>query len=145
MKCPYCSNTTFRVTDKRASPHGIRRRRECLKCEKRFTTHEKIDQGDLFVVKKDSSREKFSREKLERGIYRAFEKRPIPKEEIEKMINEIEEILRKKGKKEVKSSSVGEIVMKKLKKMDNIAYIRFASVYRNFQDINDFKKELKEL
>jgi len=145
MKCPYCSNTTFRVTDKRASPHGIRRRRECLKCEKRFTTHEKIDQGDLFVVKKDSSREKFSREKLERGIYRAFEKRPIPKEEIEKMINEIEEILRKKGKKEVKSSAVGEIVMKKLKKMDNIAYIRFASVYRNFQDINDFKKELKEL
>lgn len=145
MKCPYCSNTTFRVTDKRASPHGIRRRRECLKCKKRFTTHEKIDQGDLFVVKKDSSREKFSREKLERGIYRAFEKRPIPKEEIEKMINEIEEILRKKGKKEVKSSSVGEIVMKKLKKMDNIAYIRFASVYRNFQDINDFKKELKEL
>jgi len=145
MKCPYCSNTTFRVTDKRASPHGIRRRRECLKCKKRFTTHEKIDQGDLFVVKKDSSREKFSREKLERGIYRAFEKRPIPKEEIEKMINEIEEILRKKGKKEVKSSAVGEIVMKKLKKMDNIAYIRFASVYRNFQDINDFKKELKEL
>ena len=145
MKCPYCSNATFRVTDKRASPHGIRRRRECLKCEKRFTTHEKIDQGDLFVVKKDSSREKFSREKLERGIYRAFEKRPIPKEEIEKMINEIEEILRKKGKKEVKSSAVGEIVMKKLKKMDNIAYIRFASVYRNFQDINDFKKELKEL
>lgn len=145
MNCPYCSNATFRVTDKRASPHGIRRRRECLKCKKRFTTHEKIEQGDLFVIKKDNSRERFSREKLERGIYRAFEKRPISKEEIDKMINEIEEQLRRKGKKEIRSSVIGEIIMKKLKKVDNIAYIRFASVYRNFQDVADFKKELKEL
>lgn len=145
MNCPYCSNTTFRVTDKRASPHGIRRRRECLKCKKRFTTHEKIEQGDLFVIKKDNSRERFMREKLERGIYRAFEKRPVPKEDIDKMMNEIEEQLRKKGKKEVKSSIIGEIVMRKLKKMDNIAYIRFASVYRNFQDVDDFKKEIMEL
>ena len=145
MKCPFCSNQASRVTDKRASPHGIRRRRECLKCKKRFTTHENVDSSDLFVIKKDNSREKFSREKLERGIYRAFEKRPVSKEEIEKMINEIEEQLRKKGKKEVKSSIVGEITMKKIKKMDNIAYIRFASVYRNFQDIDDFKKEFKEL
>lgn len=145
IKCPYCSNTSSKVTDKRASPHGVRRRRECLKCEKRFTTHEKIDFGDFYVIKKDGSREKFSREKLERGIQRAFEKRPVSKEEIEKMINEVEEQLRRKGKKEVKSSVVGEIVMKKLKKMDNIAYIRFASVYRNFQDVSDFKRELKEL
>src|SRR3990167_3019265 len=118
MKCPYCSNQASKVTDKRASPHGIRRRRECLKCAKRFTTHEKIDQGDFFVIKKDSSRERFSREKIERGIYKAFEKRPISKEEIDKMINEIEEQLRKKGKKEINSSIIGELVMKKLKKID---------------------------
>ncbi len=145
MKCPYCSNQASKVTDKRASPHGIRRRRECLKCAKRFTTHEKIDQGDFFVIKKDSSRERFSREKIERGIYKAFEKRPISKEEIDKMINEIEEQLRRKGKKEIGSSIIGELIMKKLKKVDNIAYIRFASVYRNFQDVDDFKKEIKEL
>src|SRR3989344_4074743 len=134
MNCPYCGNTTLKVTDKRASPNGIRRRRECLKCLKRFTTHEKVDFGDFFVIKKDNSREKFNKEKLERGIYRAFEKRPVSKEEIEKMINEIEEQLRRKGKKEVRSSVIGEIIMRKLKKVDNIAYIRFASVYRNFQD-----------
>ncbi|MEK6819588.1 MAG: transcriptional regulator NrdR [Nanoarchaeota archaeon] len=145
MNCPFCGNTTLKVTDKRPSPNGIRRRRECLKCRKRFTTHEKIDFGDFFVIKKDNSRERFNKEKLERGIYRAFEKRPISKEEIEKMISEIEEQLRRKGKKEVRSSVIGEIIMKKMKKIDNIAYIRFASVYRNFQDIDDFKKELKEL
>ena len=145
MNCPFCGNTTLKVTDKRDSPNGIRRRRECLKCRKRFTTHEKVDFGDFFVIKKDDSRERFNKEKLERGIYRAFEKRPVSKEEIEKMINEIEEQLRRKGKKEVRSSVIGEIIMKKIKKIDNIAYIRFASVYRNFQDIDDFKKELKEL
>ncbi len=145
MNCPYCGNNALRVTDKRASSDGIRRRRECLKCKKRFTTHEKIDKDDIYIIKKDNSREKFSGEKLERGIYKAFEKRPISKEEIDKMINEIEEQLRKKGEKEIKSTTIGEIVMKKLKKLDNIAYIRFASVYRNFQDVEDFKKELKDL
>jgi|SRR3989344_178710 len=145
MNCPYCGNTRLRVTDKRASPQGIRRRRECLKCKKRFTTHELADSKDFYVIKKDNSREKFSREKLDRGVQRAFEKRPISKEEIERMINEVEEYLRRKGKKEVKSSTIGEIIMKKLKKIDNVAYIRFASVYRNFQDVEDFKKELKEL
>ena len=145
MNCPYCSNPSSRVTDKRRAPEGIRRRRECLKCSKRFTTYEKIERGDLFVVKKDGRREKFERSKLEIGIERAFEKRPVSKEKIEKMINEIEEQLRRKGKKEVRSSVIGEIIMKKIKKIDNIAYIRFASVYRNFQDIDDFKKELKEL
>ena len=145
MKCPYCSNKTSKVTDKRESPQGIRRRRECLKCKKRFTTYEKISQHDFYIIKKDKNREKFSRDKLEKGIEKAFEKRPISKEKIEKMINEIEEQLRKKGKKEIKSSIIGEIVMKKIKKLDNVAYIRFSSVYRNFQDIKDFKKELKEL
>ena len=147
MDCPYCSSASSKVTDKRKSGKEIRRRRECLnnKCRKRFTTYEKIVQHDLYVIKKDKNREKFSREKLEKGIYKAFEKRPISKEKIDKMIGEIEEQLRKKGKKEIKSSIIGEIIMKKIKKIDNVAYIRFASVYRDFQDVNDFKQELKDL
>jgi len=145
MDCPYCSNNNTRVTDKRESPEGIRRRRECLKCKKRFTTYEKISQSDFYIIKKDGRREKFDREKLEKGFDKAFEKRPVPKEKIDKIINEIEEQLRKKGKKEVKSSVVGELVMKKIKKVDNVAYMRFASVYRDFQDASDFRKEIREL
>lgn len=145
MDCPYCLNPKTKVTDKRESPRGIRRRRECLKCKKRFTTYEKIAKGDFYVIKKDESREIFDIRKLESGIEKAFEKRPIAQEKIEKMINEIEDGLRKKGKKEIKSSTIGELVMKKIKKLDNVAYIRFASVYRDFQDVKDFKKELKEL
>src|SRR3989344_6584911 len=102
MKCPYCAGRT-KVTDKRDSPEGIRRRRECLKCEKRFTTYEKVEKQEFWVIKKDERREKFQREKLEAGIYRAFEKRPIPKEKVDSMINEIEEQLRKTGEKEIKS------------------------------------------
>ena len=145
MECPYCSKTDLKVTDKRESPTGIRRRRECLGCKKRFTTYEKIEQEDLYVTKKDGTRQKFEREKLQRGIDKAFEKRPVSKEKIDKTINEIEELLRKKGNKEIKTSTIGEIVMKKIRKLDNIAYIRFASVYRDFQDVNDFKKEIKDL
>ena len=145
MDCPYCSHKESKVTDKRESPEGIRRRRECLKCGKRFTTYEKAAREEIYVIKKDGRREKFDREKLERGIYKAFEKRPVAKERIDKMINEIEEQMRKTGKKEVKSSIIGELIMKKMKKIDNVAYIRFASVYRDFQDINDFKREIREL
>lgn len=145
MECPYCSYKESKVTDKRKSPEGIRRRRECLKCKKRFTTYEKIAREDLYVIKKDGRREKFSKEKLEIGINLAFEKRPVEKEKINKMINEIEEQIRKRGKKEIKTSDIGELVIKKIKKIDNVAYIRFASVYRDFQDIKDFKKEMKEL
>jgi transcriptional repressor NrdR len=144
MECPYCSHPASKVTDKRKSPDGVRRRRECLKCRKRFTTHERVSREDFYVIKKDGRRERFSRDKLERGIEKAFEKRPVSKEKITDMINEIEEQLRKKGK-EIKSSVIGELIMKKLKKVDNVAYIRFASVYRNFQDADDFKNELKEL
>jgi transcriptional repressor NrdR len=144
MNCPYCFHEESKVTNKRKSPAGIRRRRECLKCKKRFTTYEKIEMGDFYVVKKDGRREKFIREKLERGIEKAFEKRPVSKEKIDKMINEIDEQLRRKGK-EVKSSAIGELVMKKIKKLDHIAYIRFASVYRDFKDIKEFREELKEL
>ncbi len=145
MNCPYCSSTKLKVTDKRSSPDGIRRRRECLKCKKRFTTYEKIERSDLYIIKKDKSREKFSREKLEKGIDKAFEKRAVSKEKIDKMINDIEEQLRRKGKKEINSSVIGELIMKKIKKLDNVAYMRFASVYRNFQGVKDFKNELKEL
>ena len=145
MECPYCSHTEMKVTDKRDSPEGIRRRRECLKCKKRFTTYEKISKNDLYIIKKNGQREVFSKDKLSAGIHRAFEKRPIPKEKIDRLISEIEESLRKKGKKEIKSATVGEIVIKKIKKLDNVAYIRFASVYRDFQDIKDFKKEFKDL
>ena len=144
MDCPHCGSGT-RVTDKRESPAGTRRRRECLKCKRRFTTYERIGKGEFFVIKKDGRREKFDREKLEVGINRAFEKRPVSKEKIDKMINEIEEQLGKRGRKEVKSSAVGELVMKKIKRLDNIAYIRFASVYRDFKDIKDFKRELRGL
>ena len=145
MYCPYCSHKESKVTDKRGSPEGIRRRREWFKCGKRFTTYEKAAKEEIYVIKKDKRREKFDREKLERGINRAFEKRPVEKDKIDKMINEIEEQIRKRGKKEIKTSEIGELVMKKIKKIDNVAYIRFASVYRDFQDINDFKREIKEL
>ena len=145
MECTYCSGKT-RVTDKRDSSEGIRRRRECRKCKRRFTTYETVGKkSDFYVVKKDGRREKFSKEKLETGIERAFEKRPVAKENIEKMINEISDQLMKMGKREIKSSTIGELVMKKMKKLDHVAYIRFASVYRDFQDIKDFKKELRGL
>ena len=145
MNCPYCSHTKLRVTNKRTSPSGIRRRRECLKCKKRFTTYEKIEAGEFYVIKKDGRREKFNREKLEKGVERAFEKRPISQEKIQKMISEIEEQIRKKGKKEIKSSLIGDFTSKKIKKLDKIAYIRFASVYQDFEDLSDFKKVMKEI
>jgi len=145
MDCPYCLNKHSKVTDKRPSKEGIRRRRECLKCKKRFTTYEKVEKGDFYVIKKDGRREKFDIKKLERGFDKAFEKRPISKDKIDEMVWEIEDQLRKKGKREVNSSVIGELVMKKIKKVDNVAYIRFASVYRDFQDIKDFKNELKDL
>jgi len=144
MNCPFCSNDT-KVTDKRDSPEGVRRRRECLKCKKRFTTYERVSRGEIFVVKKDGRREKFSHEKLEAGVERAFEKRPVPKEKINNMVNEIVEQIMNKGDKEIPSKKIGELVMKNIKKLDNVAYIRFASVYRDFQDIKDFRKELREL
>ncbi len=141
MKCLYCKGET-RVTDKRESPEGTRRRRECVKCRKRFTTYEKPERKEIIVVKKDNRREKFSYEKLRQGLIRACEKRPISIEKIDKITEDISEKLRKKGK-EVKSKMIGEMVMNKLKKLDKVAYIRFASVYKDFKDVTDFKKELK--
>jgi transcriptional repressor NrdR len=144
MRCPYCNYEETKVTNKRDIDNGTRRRRECLKCGKRFTTHETLEPIDIIVVKKDGRREPFLREKLKSGIVKACEKRPVSIEQIEKVVNEIEEKLAKKGK-EVSSKMVGEYVIMALKKLDKIAYIRFASVYREFKDINDFKNAVKEI
>ncbi len=144
MQCYFCSHPETKVTNKRDIDNEVRRRRECLKCHKRFTTYEKVEPSELYVIKKDGRREKFSREKLAQGVLRAFEKRPVPQEKIQNMLNEIEENLGKKGK-EVESSIIGEMVMKHIEKLDKVAYVRFASVYKEFQDVSDFKKELKGL
>ena len=144
MKCPYCFNAETKVTDKRDSGESIRRRRECLKCNKRFTTYEKLEKQELYVVKKDNRRELFSKDKLKSGIMKACEKRPVSIGKVDEIVDEIERKLLNKGK-EVKSREIGEAVIKKLKKLDKVAYIRFASVYREFQDLNDFKQELKKL
>lgn len=143
MKCIFCAKET-KVTDKRESPEGTRRRRECLKCKKRFTTYEKPADSDIFIVKKDGRRERFLKEKLKNGLIKACEKRPIPIQEIDKIIEDVEERLRR-GSKEVRSEMIGKMVMNRLKKLDKIAYIRFASVYKDFQDVKDFKEELKEV
>lgn len=145
MNCPFCSHTKSIVTNKRISPEGIRRRRECLKCKKRFTTYEKIAESDVYVIKKDNTRQKFDIQKIIRGLDKAFEKRQISKEKIIQIAREIEEQVRKRGKREIKSSMIGEMIMKKIKKIDKVAYVRFASVYRDFKEIEDFKQQLEEL
>ncbi|MBP7708245.1 transcriptional repressor NrdR [Candidatus Pacearchaeota archaeon] len=145
MQCPYCQHEETKVTDKRDSEGVTRRRRECLKCEKRFTTYEKVEL-DLNVLKKDGRREKFSVEKLRRGIDKALEKRPVTSEKIDELVGEVEaRIYRIAKDKDIDSNKIGEIIMEKLKKVDKVAYIRFASVYREFSDLEDFKNELKEL
>ncbi|VVB77622.1 Transcriptional repressor NrdR [uncultured archaeon] len=143
MKCIFCGSDT-KVTDKRESPDGTRRRRECLKCKKRFTTYERSEQGDIIVVKKDGRREAFSRDKIKSGIIKACEKRPVPIDKIEEVVDDIEDKLRKKGKEE-KTEVIGKMIMTRLKKLDDVAYIRFASVYMNFKDIKDFKEAMKDV
>jgi transcriptional repressor NrdR len=149
MKCPYCSGETSKVIDKRDAPDvgHIRRRRECLapKCGKRFTTYERVENLDLSVVKKDGRRERFDRGKLLGGLLKACEKRPIPRENIEAVVDDIEASLRAYPSTEIDSKVIGEMVVKKLKKLDKVAYIRFASVYREFDDLNSFKNELEKL
>ena len=144
MKCIFCGSESTKVTDKREAQDGTRRRRECLKCNKRFTTYEYPEKKDIMIVKKDGRREKFSYEKLKSGIIKACQKRPVPIKDIDNAVEDIEERLRRKGK-EVKSEMMGKMVMNKLKKLDKIAYIRFASVYLNFDDVNDFLKEVRGL
>ena len=147
MKCPYCFHEETKVVDKRETEEldVSRRRRECLKCKKRFTTYERVESLDIVILKKDGRREAFDREKLKRGIIKACEKRPVSYEQIEALIDKSEAELRKLKSKEVPSKLIGEKVMNELKKLDKIAYIRFASVYRSFADVTDFQKELKDL
>lgn len=147
MKCPYCNYYDTAVLDSRDSEDlgSIRRRRECLKCEKRFTTYERVDIVDLIVLKKDGRREQFDRKKLLTGMLKATEKRPVTMDQIEKACDEIERELRQRQSIEIPSPDMGEIVMNKLKKLDEVAYIRFASVYRSFDDLETFEKEVKSL
>ena len=145
--CPFCAHQESKVVDKREGADGktTRRRRECLKCARRFTTFERAETLDLLVIKKDGKREVFDRVKLRSGIIKACEKRPISAQEVEKILDEVEADLRKKNVNEVSSKKIGELVIRRLKKIDEIAYIRFASVYRQFADLSDFEKELAML
>lgn len=144
MKCPFCLSDETKVVDKRDIESSVKRRRECDKCGKRFTTFERVEDIDVTVIKKDGKREKFSRDKLKAGMMRALEKRPVPQEKINQAIDEIETKIRREGD-EVSTKLIGELVMKKLKQLDKVAYIRFASVYREFRDVKDFEKEIKEI
>ena len=147
MKCPFCGYEESKVIDSRPTDEGqrIRRRRECLECGKRFTTYEIIESLPIIVIKKDKSRETFNRDKLMTGILRACEKRPVSVETMDNIIDEIEIIIQNSLDREVSSEKIGELVMEKLKKVDEVAYVRFASVYRQFKDINTFMSELTKL
>ncbi len=147
MKCPFCSNEESKVIDSRPTDEGqrIRRRRECLQCGKRFTTYEIIESLPIIVIKKDKSRESFNRDKLMTGLLRACEKRPVSIDQLDNMIDEIEAIIQNSLDREVSSEKIGELVMDKLKNIDEVAYVRFASVYRQFKDINTFMNELNKL
>ena len=146
MQCPYCNYKESKVVDSRhTDSKSIRRRRECESCKKRFTTYEIIETTPIMVVKKDNSREVFDREKIKRGIIKSCEKRPVSVEQIEHIVNEIESNIQKIAKKEISSEIIGEQIMKYLKDLDEVAYVRFASVYRQFKDVNSFMDELKNM
>jgi transcriptional repressor NrdR len=147
MKCPFCDHEESKVIDSRESKKGlsIRRRRECLACQRRFTTYEKIEEIPYMVVKKDGTRQPFDSQKLLRGLLKACEKRPIPVSRVEEIVEEVESRLHERAEKEIKSSEVGRLVMDRLKELDKVAYVRFASVYREFRDVMEFKQELEDL
>ena len=147
MKCPFCDHDESSVLESRDSEDGgvTRRRRECSGCTKRFTTYERIEGPQLQVVKKDKSRESFDREKIRIGLMRAFEKRPVGVDEVEKVVDQVEREMLKKQNGEVKSSVIGQAILKRLKKIDRVAYVRFASVYLDFKDTKDFAKLVKEI
>lgn len=147
MKCPYCGLAETEVVETRDSEDlgTIRRRRECLECEKRFTTYERVENINLVVIKKDTRREQFDRDKLKRGIIRSCEKTKVSMEDIERIVTEIERELRGADSVEVDSKKIGQLVATRLKKIDKVAYIRFSSVFRRFVDVEDFEKELKRL
>jgi transcriptional repressor NrdR len=146
MECPYCQNPETKVTDSRdTGTLSIRRRRECLKCKKTFTTYEYIELTPVYVKKKDGRLEKFDRNKIKNGIMKALEKRPVSHEKVEEILVSIEEKIRRNGGEEIESNQIGEYVMESLKDTDHVAYIRFASVYRSFTDVSSFEKEVQNL
>ena len=147
MRCPFCGKDNTRVIDSRPAEDGnaIRRRRECDVCRKRFTTYEKVEMIPLIVIKKDNNRETYDRFKIEGGVFRACHKRPISADQIKSMIDEVEAGIFKKEAREISSREIGEMVMEKLKDLDSVAYVRFASVYREFKDVNTFMDELKKM
>ncbi|RLJ03282.1 MAG: transcriptional regulator NrdR [Candidatus Aenigmatarchaeota archaeon] len=145
MRCPYCNFEETRVIDTRESGECTRRRRECLECGRRFTTYERFELLNLTVLKKNGSREQFDRNKVKSGILKAVEKRPITEEQVDLIVDRIENELRGMGSEEIESKVIGELVMRELRKIDPVAYLRFASVYRQFSDITSFEKELKNL
>ncbi len=145
MHCPYCGYGDSKVIDSRTVNESVRRRRRCLKCDRRFTTYERLEPYGLLVVKKDGRRESFSRSKLLAGLRKAFEKRPLSAESVDKLVEELESEVQSLGKAEVPSTLIGELVMERLRQLDEIAYIRFASVYRSFKDLESLKAELDRL
>ena len=144
MKCPYCKKKDTKVIDTREVGEGIRRRRECKICQQRFTTYERVAKTSLLVVKTDGRREPFDSEKLLKGILRACAKRPIPTETLEQMVNDIEKELYELGRAEVESEVIGRMVMERLRELDDVAYVRFASVYRRFQDVDSLAEEIED-
>ena len=147
MKCPFCGAIEDKVVDSRESREGdvIRRRRECLKCERRFTSYERIDEIPYMVIKKDGRREPFDRQKIMAGLLKACEKRPVSMAALESVADRVESSLQERPEKEIATADIGAFVMEELKKLDKVAYVRFASVYRHFRDINEFAEELKQL
>jgi transcriptional repressor NrdR len=147
MKCPFCGHLEDKVVDSRESKEGesIRRRRECLKCERRFTSYERIDEIPYMVIKKDGRRERFDRQKILAGVMRACEKRPISMGKMEQIVNEVESYVIDSPERERTSTEVGGVIMEQLQQLDKVAYIRFASVYRDFKDVNEFREELEKL
>lgn len=147
MRCPFCENPDTKVIDSRPTEegHAIRRRRGCEKCGKRFTTYEKVEESILMVIKKDGRREAFNRDKIMNGMLRACEKRPVAVADLERVTSDIERTLSNSMEKEVESHLIGELIMEELKKLDEVAYVRFASVYRQFTDVNTFIKEIEKL
>lgn len=147
MRCPFCAHLDDKVVDSREGREGdlIRRRRECLKCHRRFTTYERIDEIPYMVIKKDGRREKFDRQKILQGLLKACEKRPVPTAKLEAIVDEAEQFVSESPKRERTTSEVGELLMSRLKKLDKVAYVRFASVYLDFKDVKEFMSELKNL
>ncbi|GMW01424.1 MAG: transcriptional repressor NrdR [Candidatus Hydrogenedentota bacterium] len=147
MRCPFCAHLESKVVDSRSSKEGdsIRRRRECLKCERRYTTYERIEEVAQMVIKKDGRREPFDRWKIKSGILKACEKRPVSLDQVEALIDDLERHLFNSSEHEVSTDAIGQAVMDRLKRLDEVAYVRFASVYRQFKDLNEFMNELKDL